>query len=694
MIHSRQTSNSVHHASKKRRSIQYDPVQEVEQTVSATGNTTCPDGSHGDVFTAGAALHRISGGIQGGESPLQFSDAINSAHQQFGNRATVQFAAQQMRLHDRDSAAVHAIAKSGFRGPHEGYPYREQIQRAFGHHDIGNLRAHTDATARAANAAFGSSAYHKGGDVAFASAPTLAAAAHEAAHYVQNAGATRLGGGVGEAGDAYEQHADRVAERVVAGEPVADLLDRGPGGAVRGTPSRHNGPVQMMLPRPGALRGLMSIVRGGHASGGNVVPPRVPGVTRQEAMARRREVPIPEMNELYARLNSSHFSYAENRKRVIESGLLRGITDVSTGEDVARRFKTFVLAGDPEFMEGFDRVMAQGFTSGGVEPLTTALMDPEISSGLNKQPLSGESFLEFVSDARKYVQGDDSSIGILVNRSGTSDGWEVAGVLTQYLEGFIAKDPEDQVEFSKLNDDDRTRWIEEGRAIPRAMDFGEKVMGKYPWTEHLGGTLDMFDTKELLYGPDPITHQDNLMYAFMAGVEPRYQGVGLGSLLFQALEAQNYAKGIDATMAEFTSISRALGRTFGWKKHKEVLYKDYLVWRYLTADGKYDIPAEGGRYSREEMARKGLAGEHRYAPWAGIDWEGPPHNQKTGETQYKPDPRYSSGWPSGPGGLGHAIPTVIRGGVSAYKTFPLPQPTPYDERILTPGARKKSKFSN
>ena len=176
---------------------------------------------------------------------MQFSDAINSAHQQFGNRATVQFAAQQMRLHDRDSAAVHAIAKSGFRGPHEGYPYREQIQRAFGHHDIGHLRAHTDATARAANAAFGSSAYHKGGDVAFASAPTLAAAAHEAAHYVQNAGATRLGGGVGEAGDAYEQHADRVAERVVAGEPVADLLDRGPGGAVRGTPSRHNGPVQM-----------------------------------------------------------------------------------------------------------------------------------------------------------------------------------------------------------------------------------------------------------------------------------------------------------------------------------------------------------------------------------------------------------------------------------------------------------------
>ena len=581
MINSRQTFDSVEQASTTGNSVQNNPVPDTGQTFFTSAGTACPDGSYRDMFTVGAALHRISHGIRGGEAPLQFSNAIDMAQQQCGNRATLQFAAQQMRLHDRDSAAVHAVAKTGFQGS---------------------------------------------------------------------------------------------------------------GAATHGAPARNNDPVQMMLPRSGALRSLMSSGRGRYASGGNNIPPRVPRVTRQEAMARRRDVSIPEMNELYARLNSSHFGYAENRKRVVDSGFLKGVSEVSPGEDVARRFKTIVLAGDSEYSEDIDRVMAQGFTSGGVEPLTTALMDPEISRGLNKQPLSKESFLEFVSDSRKYLQNDECSIGILVNRSGTPGGWEVGGVITQYLEGYIAQDPGDQEEFSKLNDSDRTRWIREGRAMPRAMDFGEKVLGKYPWAEHLGGTLDMFGTKELLYGPDPITHQDNLLYAFMAGVDPLFQGAGLGMLLFQALDTQNYAKGIDATMAEFTSRSRALGRTFGWKKHKEILYKDYLVWRYLAADGRYDIPPDGGRYTREEMASKGLTGEHRHAPWAGIDWEGAPHNQTTDKTRYKPDPRYSSGWHSGPGGVKHAIPTDIRGGVAAYKTYPLPELTPYDERILTPAARKKSRF--
>ena len=201
--------------------------------------------AHPGARTAGAALNRISRGIQGGETPLQFSDAINIAQQQCGNRATLQFVARQMRLHDGGSAVVHALAKTGFQGPAQDYPYRDQIQQAFGHHDISSLRAHTGAAARNANSCFGSSAYHKGGEVAFAATPTLADAAHEAAHYVQNAGAGQLGGDVGEAGDAYERHADLVAENVVAGETVADLLDRGPGAPTHGARTRNNAPVQM-----------------------------------------------------------------------------------------------------------------------------------------------------------------------------------------------------------------------------------------------------------------------------------------------------------------------------------------------------------------------------------------------------------------------------------------------------------------
>ncbi|CAI8006215.1 hypothetical protein GBAR_LOCUS4606 [Geodia barretti] len=412
------------------------------------------------------------------------------------------------------------------------------------------------------------------------------------------------------------------------------------------------------------LRGLANITQRRFATGGNAGrgSPRTARMPRREAMARRREVSIVQMNELYARVVSSHFGYKTNRRRVIESKLLE----------------------DADNLEEFDRVMTQGFTSGGVEPLTTALMDPVVAQGLNQQPLTKESFAEFVRDSREYAQDDNFSIAVEVNPSGAADGWEVAGVIIQFLEGYIAKNPREQKEFSNLNDDDRARWVSEAKAIPRSQDFIEKVLEKYHWTEHLGGTLDMFDMKEVLYGPDPITCQDNVAYGFMTGVEPKYQGMSLGGLLFQAHEAQNYAKGIDASIGELTSVSRVLGRTFAWKKHKEVLYKDYMVWRYLTSNGTYHMPPDGKRYSQEEILSKGLVGEHKHAPWADIDWVGPPHYQKTDRIQYKPDLRYPGGWHNG--GKRHAIPSVIRGGVAAYKTYPSPLPVLYDENLITSAA--------
>ena len=636
-------------------------------------------------FAAATALRTISGGFQCGGSPLQFSEGIHAAHQQFGNRAVLQFVTQQMHLHDRDSSGIHDTAREGTQGAGENYPFQEQIQQAFGAYDISGLRAHTGVAARTANAVLGSSAYHKGGEVAFGSAPTLETAAHESAHYVQNVGASQLRDGIGVSNDRYERQAHAVAEKVVRGESAERLLDQAPGGAENGAPTQDGGALQMMGPMLGALTGLSGL---GRRAASNIAS-RIPKITRREAMSRRREVSVPQMNELYTRLNMSHFGYEQNRSKVIGSGLLKGIGKGSSSEDVASRFNISVVAKDSEHLEGIDRVMTEGFTGGGVEPLTTALMDPEISKSLNKEPLTKDSFAEFVRDSREYLQDDDLSVVILVNPTGAPDGWGVAGVTAQYLEGYFALNPNEQKEFGQLSDEERAQWIAQSRAIPRGQVFGEKVMSKYPWTEHLGGTLDMFDTKELLYGDNPITYQDNLAYPFMSGVDPKYQGFGIASLLFQALEAQNYAKGIDATMAEHTSISRLLGRSFNWKKHKEVLYKDYLVWRYLTSDGKYEIPPEGGRYTQEDMVRKGLTGEHQYAPWANIDWEGPPHNQMSSEPQYKPDPRYSSGWHSGPGGKADAIPTGLRGGVAAYKTFPLPALVPYDESILTAAARKK-----
>ena len=80
----------------------------------------------------------------------------------------------------------------------------------------------------------GADAFATGEQVAFAArSPTLHTAAHEAAHVVQQRAGVHLKGGVGEAGDPYERHADAVADRVVAGQSSEDLLDevRGGGGA-------------------------------------------------------------------------------------------------------------------------------------------------------------------------------------------------------------------------------------------------------------------------------------------------------------------------------------------------------------------------------------------------------------------------------------------------------------------------------
>jgi hypothetical protein len=141
---------------------------------------------------------------------------------------------------------VHAAAERGIAGGSTALPYADQIQRAFGHHDIGNIQAHTDGAAAASAGAMGARAFATGDHVAFAGTPDLHTAAHEAAHVVQQRGSVQLKAGVSEVGDAYERHADQVADRVVAGESAQDLLDqhapanRGFSGGIAG----GNGPVQ------------------------------------------------------------------------------------------------------------------------------------------------------------------------------------------------------------------------------------------------------------------------------------------------------------------------------------------------------------------------------------------------------------------------------------------------------------------
>ncbi len=84
--------------------------------------------------------------------------------------------------------AMHRAAGHGVSGSGGVLPHRDAIQRSFGRHDISHVSAHVGGVA--------SEATH--------------------AHVVQQRGGVHLKDGVGQSGDAYERHADAVADRVIA----------------------------------------------------------------------------------------------------------------------------------------------------------------------------------------------------------------------------------------------------------------------------------------------------------------------------------------------------------------------------------------------------------------------------------------------------------------------------------------------
>ena len=126
--------------------------------------------------------------------------------------------------------AIHEAAAAGVAGGGGALPHLGAIQQSFGRHDVSGVEAHVGGPAEDATRAIGAEAYATGNHVAFAGAPSLHTAAHEAAHVVQQRGGVQLKGGVGAAGDAHEQHADAVADLVVQGRSAEGLLDPYAGG--------------------------------------------------------------------------------------------------------------------------------------------------------------------------------------------------------------------------------------------------------------------------------------------------------------------------------------------------------------------------------------------------------------------------------------------------------------------------------
>ncbi len=137
------------------------------------------------------------------------------------------------------AADVHGAAAHGLSGAGGALPHLGAIQRSFGGHDVSQVRAHTDDKASAGAKAMGAEAFASGDAVAFGEQPSLHTAAHEAAHIVQQRAGVSLSGGVGQAGDRYEQQADQVADKVVKGESAEGLLSQSTGGAASGAATQQ-----------------------------------------------------------------------------------------------------------------------------------------------------------------------------------------------------------------------------------------------------------------------------------------------------------------------------------------------------------------------------------------------------------------------------------------------------------------------
>ncbi|MEQ8971469.1 MAG: DUF4157 domain-containing protein [Coleofasciculus sp. C1-SOL-03] len=116
------------------------------------------------------------------------------------------------------------IAADGFTETPRQLPHLDKIQKSFGQ-DMSHVQAFIGGKATTASVQLGAAAYTSENRIAFAKTPSLGLAAHEAAHVVQQqSGKVQLKDGLGQVGDKYEQHADAVADAVVAGKSAEPLL--------------------------------------------------------------------------------------------------------------------------------------------------------------------------------------------------------------------------------------------------------------------------------------------------------------------------------------------------------------------------------------------------------------------------------------------------------------------------------------
>ena len=178
-----------------------------------------------------------------------------SCQQPFRSNSLVQWSlsktdtAVRSIVNPRQSPTIHQLAERGTTGSPMPLPHLDKIQQSFGaEHDLSQVKAYVGGPAAQAARQMNAQAYAMGNQIAFASPPDLHIAAHEAAHIVQQRQGLQLPGGIGQANDPYERHADTVADRVVSGSSVANILH----GSNDSAQAATNSNVQMYADMAGA----------------------------------------------------------------------------------------------------------------------------------------------------------------------------------------------------------------------------------------------------------------------------------------------------------------------------------------------------------------------------------------------------------------------------------------------------------
>jgi hypothetical protein len=175
-----------------------------------------------------------------------------------------------------DSAAVADTAAAGVQGGGTPLPFLSDLKESFGRHGdaLDGATAHVGGAAGDAATAIGAEAYATGDRVAFREQPDRALVGHEAAHVVQQRAGVQLKGGVGVAGDPYEQNADAVGEAFAAGGSAEALLDGVAGGGASPTTAVQRKPPAGNQPQGPAA-----------GAGGNAAAPSVGWDDALNAMA-------------------------------------------------------------------------------------------------------------------------------------------------------------------------------------------------------------------------------------------------------------------------------------------------------------------------------------------------------------------------------------------------------------------------